>query len=255
MFLARYLTYRARILIWMFTDSSQFFLFPFLWMAIFAQTTLPNGYSLRGLVTYYVVLAVVSTGFISHCSRHIRTEIIDGMVSRRLVVPLPYFLVIGMAEISYKYISASISGLSIFLLYIFARDFFIFPTSFAQWLMFVFSLGITFIISHLFQYLIGLNTFWWEDINALQTTEEIINAIFSGRLAPLTFFTMSIQQLADYLPFKYVAYVPAQIFIGNIGVDQWWPVFAPAFVWILGLSLLIMLVWYRGLRRHEGFGM
>src|SRR3990167_6976847 len=131
MFLARYLTYRARILIWVFTDSSQFFLFPFLWMAIFAQTTLPNGYSLRGLITYYVILAVVSTGFISHCSRHIREEIINGMVSRRLVVPLPYFLVVAMAEISYKYISVTISGISLILLYIFARNFFIFPASIA----------------------------------------------------------------------------------------------------------------------------
>lgn len=255
MFISRYLTYRARILIWMFTDSAQFILFPFLWAAIFAHTSLPEGYSLRSLVTYYVVLAVVSTGFISHCSRHIRDEIINGMVSRRLVIPFPYFWVVGMAEISYKYISATISGVTLLLLYIFARDWLVFPTSTAQWLMFLASVCITFIISHLFQYLIGLSTFWWEDINALQTTEEIINAVFSGRLAPLSFFALSIQQIADYLPFKYVAYVPAQIYIGNIGTDQWWPVFAPALAWILGLGLLVVIVWHRGLRRHEGFGM
>lgn len=255
MFLTRYLTYRARILIWMFTDSSQFFLFPFLWMAIFAQTALPNGYTIRSLVTYYVIMAVVSTGFISHCARHIRDHIMNGDLSRRLSIPFPFFIYLGMAEISYKYISATISFICIALLYIFGNNFFMFPTSIMQWFMFIVSLGVTFIISHLFQYLIGLSTFWWEDINALQTTEEIINAIFSGRLAPLTFFALSIQQLANYLPFKYVAYVPAQIFIGNIGVNQWWPVFAPALAWILGLSLLIMFVWRRGLRRHEGFGM
>lgn len=255
MFLSRYLTYRARIFIWIFTDSSQFILFPFLWAAIFANNPLPAGYTLRGLITYYVILAVVSTGFISHCGRHIRDHIMNGDLSRRLVLPFPFFPYIAMAEISYKYISAIISALSIILLYIFAKNFFTFPTSIAQWLMFMVSVCITFIISHLFQYLIGLSTFWWEDINALQTTEEIINAIFSGRLAPLSFFALSIQYVADYLPFKYLAYVPAQIYIGNIGTNQWWPVFAPALAWILGLGILIMFVWHRGLRRHEGFGM
>ncbi len=255
MFLARYLTYRARILIWVFTDSSQFFLFPFLWIAIFANTTLPTGYTLRDLITYYIIMAVVSSGFISHCSRHIRTEIIDGMVSRRLVVPLPYFWFIAMAEVSYKYISGSISAVSILLLSLFGSSFFTFPHAITQWLMFVISVGVTFTISHLFQYLIGLSTFWWEDIGALQTTEEVVSAIFSGRLAPLTFFALPIQYLADYLPFRYLAYVPAQIYLGTIKTHEWFSVFGPALLWIIGLGILTRFVWYRGLRRHEGFGM
>jgi ABC-type uncharacterized transport system permease subunit len=36
MFFGRYTTYRARIFIWIFVDSSQFILFPFLWGAVFA---------------------------------------------------------------------------------------------------------------------------------------------------------------------------------------------------------------------------
>lgn len=255
MFLTRYLTYRARILIWVFTDSSQFILFPFLWIAIFANNPLPPGYTLRSLITYYVILAVVSSGFISHAARHIRDHIMSGDLSRRLVLPFPLFAYFAMAEISYKYISGIISALSLILLYIFARDYFIFPSSVLQWLMFIASVGITFVISHLFQYLIGLSTFWLEDINAFQTTEEIIATVFSGRLAPLVFFALPIQQAADYLPFKYLAYIPAQIFVGNITANQWWSTFAPALVWILGLSLVIHAVWRRGLRRHEGFGL
>lgn len=255
MFMTRYLTYRARIVIWIFTDSSQFILFPFLWAAVFAGSSLPLGYNLQSLVTYYIILAVVSGGFISHCSRHVRNEIMDGTMARRLSVPLPYFWFIVMAEISYKYISGIISAITIIILYFAGSSWFIFPHSMVQWGMFVFSIIFTFLISHFFQYLIGLATFWLGDIKSLQTTQEVIEAIFSGRLAPLVFFAAPIQTLAEYLPFKYLANVPAEIYIGKIPPSEFWPTFLPGIGWVIALSLITVIMWRQGLGRHEGFGM
>ena len=255
MFITRYLTYRARVFIWLFTDSAQYILFPFLWMAIFAQTAPPGGYSVKSLVTYYVIMAVVSTGFVSHCSRHVRTEIQSGFLSRRLTVPFPYFNLILMAEFSYKCLSTIISAAALILLYIFAYDYLIVPDSWLRWLAFLISIFFTFAISHLLEFLIGLATFWIGDTKSLSTIEEIVNAIFSGRLAPLLFLPPVLQSVAGVLPFKYLAFVPAEIFVGQIAMADIPRVLGIGLLWVVSLGTLIAILWRRGLKNYDGFGM
>lgn len=255
MFITRYLTYRARVLIWLLADSVQYILFPFLWIAIFTSTQPPAGYTLQSLVTYYIIMAVVSVGYLSHCSRHVRTEIHSGMVARRLSVPFPYFQTILMAEFSYKIMSTVIAIITISLLYIFGHDYLTLPSSIWQWLAFVTSLAFTFLLSHLIEFMIGLTSIWLGDIKSLNTLEEIANAIFSGRLAPLAFLPFGFQVLADYLPFKYLAFVPAQIFVGQITISQIPQTFGLGFVWIAILGLATWFMWKKGLRTYDGANM
>lgn len=252
MFTTRYLTYRARVFIWIFTDSAQYLLFPFLWVAIFAVSTPPAGYSVHSLVTYYIMMAVVSTGYLSHCARHVRTEIHNGIVSRRLSVPFPYFQTILMAEISYKVLSTVIAVSEILLLYIFGREYLYFPDSAWQVAAFIISILFTFVISHIIQFMIGLSSIWFGDIKSIQTLEEIINSIFSGRLAPLAFLPFGFQAAADYLPFKYLAFVPAQIFVGQIPLSEVPQIFLIGLLWVVILATLTQYMWSRGLKRYEG---
>lgn len=252
MFTTRYLTYRARVFIWIFTDSAQYLLFPFLWVAIFASSTPPAGYTVQSLVTYYIIMAVVSTGYISHCARHVRTEIHNGIVSRRLSVPFPYFQTILMAEFSYKVLSTVIAVSELILLYIFGRDYLFLPNSIWQILAFIISILFTFIISHIIQFMIGLSSIWFGDIKSIQTLEEITNSIFSGRLAPLAFLPIGFQAAANYLPFKYLAFIPAQIFVGQITLTEVPKIFLVGLLWIVVLGGLTQFMWYRGLKRYEG---
>lgn len=255
MFLTRYLTYRFRMMIWIFIDSAQYILFPFLWIAIFAYSEPPAGYTVQSLVTYYIMMAVVSTGYLSHCSRHVRLEIHSGVVGRRLSVPFPYFQLILMAEISYKTMSTVIAIFAVSLIYLFGKDYLTLPTSLWQWAAFITSLFFTFAISHLMEYIIGLSSIWFGDIKSLTTLEEIVNAIFSGRLAPLAFLPFAFQAAADYLPFKYLAYVPAQIFVGQIPLTDIPKTFGIGFAWIAFFGLATWFMWKKGLRRYDGADM
>ncbi len=252
MYITRYLTYRTRVFIWIFTDSAQYILFPFLWVAIFASTQPPAGYTVQSLVTYYIMMAVVSTGYISHCSRHVRTDIHTGVVSRRLSVPFPYFQTVLLAEVSYKVLSSVIAITEISLVYLLGHNYLILPYSAWQWLAFIVSIIFTFIISHLLQFMIGLSSIWFGDIKSLSTLEEMVNAIFSGRLAPLAFLPFGFQIAADYLPFKYLAFVPAQIFVGQIALTEIPKIFAVGLLWIVILAALTQVIWYHGLKRYEG---
>lgn len=255
MFLTRYLTYRVRVFIWLFTDSAQYILFPFLWMAIFANSAPPAGYSIQSLVTYYIMMAVVSTGYLSHCSRHVRLEVHNGIVGRRLGVPFPYFNLILMAEISYKTMSTVIAITAVSVIFFFGHGYLTLPASGWQWAAFVASLFFTFALSHLMEFMIGLSSIWFGDIKSLTTLEEIVNAIFSGRVAPLAFLPFWLQTVATYLPFKYLAFVPAQIFVGQISLSEIPKTFVVGSVWIGILGLATWVMWKKGLRKYDGADM
>lgn len=255
MFTARYLAYRMRVFIWIFTDSAQYILFPFLWMAIFIGSNPPAGYTVQSLVTYYIMMAVVSTGYLSHCSRHVRVEIHTGVVGRRLAVPFPYFQLLLMAEISYKVLSTIIAIITISIILLVGRGYLALPTSIWQWIAFISSLFFTFTLSHLMEFMIGLSSIWFGDIKSLTTLEEIVNAIFSGRLAPLAFLPFAFQAAANYLPFKYLAYVPAQIFVGQIPLTDIPKTFGIGFIWVVILGFTTWFIWRQGLRKYDGADM
>ncbi len=71
-------------------------------------------------------------------------------------------------------------------------------------------------------------------------------------MAPLAFLPFGFQIAADYLPFKYLAFVPAQIFVGQIALTEIPKIFAVGLLWIVILAALTQVIWYRGLKRYEG---
>ena len=124
-----------------------------------------------------------------------------------------------------------------------------------HWLAFFTSIIFTFTISHLLEYLIGMATFWIGDVKSLNTIEEIVNVIFSGRLAPLIFLPVALQGAAEILPFKFMAFVPAQIFLGQITLAEVPKVLGIGLAWTVSLGLILAILWRRGIKGYDGFGM
>ena len=81
---------------------------------------------------------------------------------------------------------------------------------------------------------------------------EVIEKLFSGELAPLTFFPLFLQTIAFYLPFKYLAHFPSQIYLEKISYSEILKNFLGAFCWIAALIIIIIIVWKRGLKRYDG---
>lgn len=73
----------------------------------------------------------------------------------------------------------------------------------------VFSVTINFLI-----YLsIGLLSLWFEDISAFLWMQQKFVFILGGMLLPLEFFPKILQDIAINLPFAYIAYAPAKLFV------------------------------------------
>ena len=79
----------------------------------------------------------------------------------------------------------------------------------------IISVALAFLMNLYLNYTIGMTAFWLVQASGVRRVYLLLQGIFSGGLIPLVFFPPLIQKLMLFLPFQYVSYVPAMVFIGR----------------------------------------
>lgn len=103
-------------------------------------------------------------------------------------------------------------------------------------------------------YGLGLITFWTTRASALFETVVAAELIMSGRLVPLSVMPGWVESIGNWLPFKWTFQFPIEVFIGRLSTTEiLWGLAAQA-AWFAGLTLVIGVVWKRGLRRYTAVG-
>ena len=128
------------------------------------------------------------------------------------------------------------------------------PFSFLSILIFIGLAIIAFLISFLVHSVIGLTAFWTGENSGIQNFYYLIFSVFSGGLAPLALFPEYLQIASNYLPFKYLLYLPAEAFLERVNSVQTSKVFAVGLIWIIVLLGVAILMWRKGIKTYEGRG-
>lgn len=243
---------RTRVLVWFINDSVSFIVFPFLWLIIYQNRIVIGGYTVRDIITYYIIIATVNILTTAHSADDIKESILKGRLSTTLLKPIHLLWQHVIFEITHKMMNLLflivIGSIAIVTFY----NYLAFPQSPITIALFLCSLIISFALSNCIMSLIGIVAFWIGETTTLRQFREVIEKLFSGELAPLTFFPLFLQTIAAYLPFKYLAYFPSQIYLEKISYSEILKSFLGAFCWIAALIIIIIIVWKRGLKRYDG---
>ncbi len=253
--LGRTLIYRARVVIWFCTDIIQFAVMPFIWLSVYGSRVSIGGYSKTGIITYYAVGAFISTVASSHIASIIRKEINQGSLNKYLVKPVSFLFSECIHKFSFKVVSTLLililgAGVAVCFPSLWA-----FPQSPITILLFCLSVLFSLAIAQILQLIIGVSAIWLGEVTALSQVHRILSSVFSGELAPLTFFPLFFQTLAGALPFFYMTYFPIQIFLEKIPFNQIGWYFLGALAWVAGLGGLLFLMWKRALKHYDGSSM
>jgi ABC-2 type transport system permease protein len=125
------------------------------------------------------------------------------------------------------------------------------PGTFAAYLL---SLLLGFLIGFFFEVCIGMVGFWILELTSLLWIVTTLNYFISGQMFPLDLLPTFWRGVLKSLPFQYLAYFPAVVFLGKVkGPDLLWGLLAES-SWVLGLALLARWLYARGLRRYSAFG-
>jgi len=116
------------------------------------------------------------------------------------------------------------------------------------------SLLLGFAVGFFFETCIGMIGFWFLEIGSFLYVVNTVNFFVSGHLFPLDLLPPFWRPVFKVLPFKYLAYFPAAVFLGKVPGNELIEGLLIEAAWAVALIVLARLLYARGLRRYSAFG-
>jgi ABC-2 type transport system permease protein len=233
-----------------------------LWEAIYAgashqdpgQTQL-SGYSLDQMIAY-LLLVHVSRMFSSMpgLAGGIAHDIRDGSLKKYLLQPIDMIAYLVSYRAAHKAAYIATSALPYALLFFLCRSYFDGFPDLLTLLAFVVSLLLGFVVGFFFEACIGMIGFWFLEVTSLLYIVNGVAYFVSGQMFPLDLLPGPIAWLLKAMPFQYLAYFPAAIFVGKIHGQELVYGLIAEFLWALAFVVLARWLYRTGLRRYSAFG-
>jgi ABC-2 type transport system permease protein len=217
-----------------------------LWRVTFAasHSDLINGLSLNDTMWYLLLAETLELGR-PRLSAAVSRQVKDGSIAYLLNKPydfLLYQLASGLGESLPRMGGLALLGGA--LVWIMAGP----PPALVQWPAAGLALAGAWLLHFCFGMLIGLAAFVAEEVAPFEWIYQKMVFILGGLLIPLDFYPAWLQSVARSLPFAYMLYGPARLFVqpevGLLG-----RILAGQVFWLVGMGGLLALVYLRGLRR------
>jgi ABC-2 type transport system permease protein len=211
-----------------------------------------GGYTPEDLAAYFIVGILVNNMTIALSPYSWEWRVLHGQLSGELRYPI-HPLHHDLAYYAGSNIVTGILCIPVvaFLAWIFkpALD----PTWY-QGAAFILSLAGAYLISTLILSLLGMMTFWTTRVGAVFELFFALELLLSGRLVPLTFLPVWVQQLVAYLPFQWMFYFPVETLVGGLPAEELLFGLGMQLAWILIGLVMVKLVWQLGIRKYTAVG-
>ena len=260
-------TYRADFLISTFLRFLPILTTILLWQAIYATAT-PDSVSASGQKSLsgfkydemiaYLLLVNISRMFSSMpgLAGGIARDIREGTIKKYLLQPLDMIGYLASYRVAHKVSYIISSALPYAVLFYICRRYFVghVPTEPTVWLAFAASLVMAFAVGFFFEVSVGMVGFWFLEVTSLLYIVMTLNFFISGHMLPLDLLPEPWRTILKLLPFQYLAYFPAVVFLGKVrGSALAYGLLLQLF-WSAVFVVLSRWLYRRGLRRYSAFG-
>jgi ABC-2 type transport system permease protein len=228
-----------------------------LWQAIYAGA---GGRELAGFrfhdMIAYLLLVHISRMFSSMpgLAAGIARDIREGTLKKYLLQPIDMIAYLVSYRMAHKAAYIATSALPYGLLFFLCRGFFDHFPNGQTLVAYLVSLLLGFVIGFFFEATIGMVGFWFLEVTSFLYIVNTVNFFVSGQMFPLDLLPPTVAKALKALPFQYMAYFPAAVFLGKI--QGWDLVFGlmAELAWAILFILLCCGLYQRGLRRYSSYG-
>jgi ABC-2 type transport system permease protein len=228
-----------------------------LWKAIYAgsgQSEL-SGFRYREMIAY-LLLTHISRMFSSMpgLAGGIARDIREGTLKRYLIQPVDMIGYLVSYRIAHKIAYITMSFIPYASLFLICRGYFDrFPDALTM-LAYAISLVLAFFVGFFFEASVGMVGFWFLDVTSLLYIVMTLNFFISGHMLPLDLLPQPWAGFLKAMPFQYMAYFPAVVFLRKI--QGWELVYHLLLELFWALFFLALARWlYRlGLKRYSAYG-
>lgn len=229
-----------------------------LWSAVFKGTEQNRiaGFSKERMIAY-LLLIHISRMFSSMpgLSGTIARDIREGTLKKYLVQPLDMigYLLSYRAAHKVAYITTSAGPYAC--LFLLCSGYFVglWPDAITL-LAYVASLLLAFAIGFFFDAAMGMAGFWFLEVTSLLWVVNTMNYFISGQMFPLDLLGSPWDTILKCLPFQYLAYFPAVVFLREVQGRALIEGLLLELTWAVALIVLSRWLYARGLRRYSAYG-
>ncbi|MDR3621030.1 MAG: ABC-2 family transporter protein [Paludisphaera borealis] len=228
-----------------------------LWKAIYessGQVEL-GGFHYREMIAY-LLLTNISRMFSSMpgLAGGIAREVREGTLKRYLIQPLDLVGFLLSSRVAHKVAYITMSFLPYALLFYLCRGYFdAFPDA-VTLAAYAVSLVLSFMVGFFFEVSVGMVGFWFLEVTSLLYIVMTLNFFISGHMLPLDLLPEPWSTLLKILPFQYMAYFPAVVFLGKIRGWQLVLHLGLELLWAVGFMALARVLYRAGLKRYSAYG-
>lgn len=218
-----------------------------------------QGFTYLNIIAY-VLLVYISRAFSSMpgLATGIATQIRNGEIKKFLIQPVDMSACLLVQRVAHKLVYYLIAVFPFALVFFLAQGYFDqgWPTADVM-LVYVLTLILGFLLGFFMETCLGLIAFWFLEITSLTFIYMLLSFILSGHMFPLDWIPsepINFRLAVECLPFKYLAYFPAAVFLGKVqGSEMYWGLFVE-FAWVTFFIVMSRVLWWRGVKRYSGFG-
>ncbi|UJR86026.1 ABC transporter permease [Sandaracinus amylolyticus] len=248
---AEAMAYRAELLVWVLTTTMPLVMLP-LWIAV-AETGPVRGFTGDDFVAYFLTTFVVRQVTSAWASWTINYEVKNGTLALRLMRPIHPFWAYAIENLAALPMRLLVAGpVAVIALLATSRDRL---TSDPRMLaIFFVSLIGAWSITFLAHVAVGTLSLWTQSSIKVMDVWTSGFFVFSGYLVPIALFPESLRGLPEWLPFRYQLGFPVEVLTRSMTLDDALSMLARQWGWVIGLALLCVVLWNRGLKRFQAFG-
>jgi ABC-2 type transport system permease protein len=228
-----------------------------LWQAVYEGTSqkVVAGFHEREMIAY-LLLIHISRMFSSMpgLAGGIARDVREGTLKKYLLQPLDMIGYLLAYRAAHKVAYITTSFLPYAGLFFLCRGFFDGLPDPATFAGYVAALLLGFLIGFLFDTALGMVGFWFLEVSSLLWVVNTLNFFISGQMFPLDLLPPFWVALLKALPFQYLAYFPAVVFLGKVEGPELARQLLIELAWVVVLLGLARLLFARGLRRYSAYG-
>jgi len=248
-------TYRANATVWMIVDFVPSVVMILVWIAAYKGRTEVEGYSLRQMVTYYLLSGIIAGALTSHAEFTMNWEIRDGRLTPQLARPISYPIGVMCRETGWTF-AKFVVGVPVFVLLIYLfRGYFVPPNlTPIGWCGAAVAMVSSYVILAEIGACLGCISLWTIEASGVFELWWSIGGVLSGALLPLELLPGPLRAFALVMPHRWGTYFPVRVLLGKVSdAGIWQGIFAQV-GWVAGLALVLAILWRLGTRKYEGWG-
>jgi len=227
-------------------DLIYFFVFFSLWTTVYKSGNIGNiaGYTISGIISYYFISEIIFKFTDVASSIYLNWQIWSGYFTNDLIKPWNVLVISYIDAFSEKALNLLVATPAIFIMYMVARQYVALP-SWVNLFYLIVTIGLSFVMNCAFNICLHVLCLKFGDQESNIELANYLTLFLAGAFFPLAFLPAKIETFFNLLPFKYIFYVPANIFLGKMSLHE----IITSWVMILGWTAVFVLT-YKIIYKH-----